>query len=214
MFNPRRTFLKSGVFLGAYITGQLSALSLVRAKPATHELFTAGNGLYNQLWFAQGFLDLNEEIQCAAEEKKQLIIIYEQKGCPYCKELHKLHLKHPRIEKFMKTNFRVVQLDVKGSREVTDFNGKTMSEKEFSRQWQIHFTPSLSFFPADPALVLTKTGKEAEAFRLTRFWKFFHFETVLRFVKSGAYKKDNLQDYLNKRVEGLKQTEKMVNFWE
>ena len=214
MFNPRRTFLKSGVFLGAYFAGHLSALSLVRAKPETDELFKAGNGLYSQPWFAQGFLDLGEEIQLAAEEKKQLIILYEQEGCPYCRELHKVNLKHPTIEKFMKAHFRVVQLDIKGSREVTDFNGKTMSEKKFSRQWQIHFTPSLSFFPADPALVLTKTDKEAEAFRLTGFWKVFHFETVLRFVKSGAYKKDNLQDYLNKRVEGLKQTEKMVNFWE
>lgn len=214
MFNPRRTFLKSGVFLGAYLTGQLSTLSIVRAKPGNDELFKGGNGLYSQPWFAQGFLDLGEEIQLAAEEKKQLIIIYEQEGCPYCKELHKVNLKHPSIEKFMKANFRVVQLDIKGSREVTDFNGKTMSEKEFSRQWQIHFTPTLSFFPADPALVMNKPSKEAEAFRLTGFWKVFHFETVLRFVKSGAYKKDSLQDYLNKRVEGLKQTGKTVKIWE
>jgi thioredoxin-related protein len=214
MFNPRRTFLKSGVFLGAYLAGQLSALSILRAKTDNDQLFKAGNGLYSQPWFAQGFLDLSEEIQLAAEEKKQLIIIYEQEGCPYCKELHKVNLKQPNIEKFMKVNFRVVQLDIKGSREVTDFNGKTMSEKEFSRKWQIHFTPTLSFFPANPALVMNKAGKEAEAFRLTGFWKVFHFETVLRFVKSGAYKKDSLQDYLNKRVEGLKQTGKTVKIWE
>jgi thioredoxin-related protein len=61
---------------------------------------------------------------------------------------------------------------------------------------------------------MNKAGKEAEAFRLTGFWKVFHFETVLRFVKSGAYKKDSLQDYLNKRVEGLKQTGKTVKIWE
>lgn len=213
MFHPRRTFLKAGVFFSAYMAGQFSNLSFARAKD-DDSLYRSGNGLYSQPWFEDGFLDLSEEVQLAKEEGKQLVIIYEQEGCPYCKELHKVNLKNPGIKKFMQENYRVIQLDIRGSREVTDFSGKTMSEKEFSRIWQIHFTPTLSFFPTDPALVLNKTGKEAEAFRLTGFWKVFHFETVLRFVKSGAYKKDSLQDYLNKRIEGLKQTGKSVKIWD
>ncbi|GJM00064.1 MAG: thioredoxin [Methyloligella sp.] len=213
MFHPRRRFLKTSVFFSAYMAGQLSQLSLAKAK-GDDDLFKSGNGLYSQPWFEDGFLDLAEEIQLAAQDGKQLVIIYEQEGCPYCKELHQVNLKNPAIKKFMQENYRVIQLDIRGSREVTDFEGKTFSEKEFSRKWQVNFTPTLSFFPADPALVLNKKGKEAEAFRLTGFWKVFHFETVLRFVKSGAYKKDTLQDYLNERIKGLKETGKSVKIWD
>lgn len=213
MFHPRRTFLKAGIFFSAYMASQVSNLSFALAKKDDN-LYRSGNGLYSQPWFEDGFLDLGEEIQLAKEEGKQFVIIYEQEGCPYCKELHKVNLKNPAIKKFMQENYRVIQLDIRGSREVTDFTGKTMSERAFSRKWQINFTPTLSFFPADPTLVLNKTGKDAEAFRLTGFWKVFHFETVLRFVRSGAYKKGTLQDYLNKRIEGLKETGKTVKIWD
>ena len=214
MFKPRRTFLKSGLFFSAFVAGQLSRLPIASAKTGDDDLFKAGNGLYSQPWFAQSFLDLGEELQLAADEKKQLVLLYEQEGCPYCKELHKVNLKHPGIASFMKAHFRVVQLDIRGSREVTDFQGKTVSEKEFARQWQVHFTPTLSFFPADPSSVMGKSGKQAEAFRLTGFWKVFHFETVLRFVHSGAYKKDSLQDFLNKRIEKMNQDGEPVKIWE
>lgn len=213
MLYPRRTFLKAGAVFGTFMAGNFYSLSLASAKDEA-KLHKGGNGLYSQPWFEDGFLDLGEEVQLAANEGKQLIIIYEQEGCPYCKELHKVNLQNPSIKSFMQANFRVIQLDIRGSREVTDFAGKTYSEKEFARKWQVNFTPTLSFFPIDPKMVLNKTGKDAEAFRLTGFWKVFHFETVLRFVKSGAYKKDRLQDYITQRIQKLKDSGKSVKIWD
>lgn len=222
----RRTYIKSGAAIGGLlVSGALAGLSKLASAGALSGASTVssladsgvmvgGNGLYIQPWFEDSFLDLSDELNSAAEDGKQLVIIYEQAGCPYCKELHKVNLAEPVISKFMQKHYRVVQLDIRGSREVTDFKGKTMSEKEFARQWQINFTPTLSFFPADVKAVADKKGRDAEAFRLTGYWKPFHFETVLRFVKSGSYKDSTLQNYLSKRIESLKKQGRPIKIWD
>ena len=206
----RRAVLKTGLILGP-----LLALAPPKSSFATQkdEVLKGGNGLYVQPWFVDGFLDLAEELEEAEQDGKQLILLYEQAGCPYCKELHKVNFANDDIQSFMKKHFRLVQLDIKGSREVTDFSGQTMSERAFSQQWNIHFTPTLSFFPRQKANVMGKSGREAEAFRLTGYWKPFHFETVLHFVHSGSYKNENLQSYLSNRVKNMKKNGKQVELW-
>lgn len=208
----RRAFLKTslanaGLYFGSLL-GAGSGMSLfgverIAARAADAEVATGANGLYVQPWFEDSFLDMKEELEAASLAKKQLIILYEQAGCPYCKDLHRVNLARPEIATYMQENYHVVQLDIRGSREVVDFTGKTLSETAFSRQAQIHFTPTLSFFPRSEAKVIGKTGREAEAFRLTGYWKPFHFETVLRFVREGAYKEENLQSYLSERLKAL-----------
>jgi len=206
----RRAVLKTGLILGS-----LSALVPTKSSFATQKekVLKGGNGLYVQPWFEDSFLDLSEELEEAEQTGKQLVLLYEQAGCPYCKELHKVNLADDAIQSFMKKHFRVVQLDIKGSREVTDFSGQTMTERTFSQKWNIHFTPTVSFFPRQKANVIGKTGREAEAFRGTGDWKPFHFETVLHFVHSGSYKNENLQSYLSNRVKDMKKNGQSVDLW-
>lgn len=206
----RRTFLSASAIWGSFVVGFKHSNAL---ETNTEDVAKGANGLYVQPWFEDSFLDLNDELNEASANNQQLVLIYEQSGCPYCKELHKVNLAKPSIRTFMQKHFRVVQLDIKGSREVTDFAGKSMSEREFSRLWNIHFTPTLSFFPRDKSKVIGKSGKEAEAFRLTGYWKPFHFETVLHFVHSGSYKQDNLQSYLSDRVKALQKNGEKINIW-
>lgn len=228
----RREFLKSGIAHVSLLLSGFAGLNLVMrgyglstAVAAEGEqdaadqagkaaVKTGANGLYVQPWFEDSFLDLGEELEAASLENKQLVLLYEQTGCPYCKELHRVNLARPEIASYMQQNYRVVQIDIRGSREVTDFKGTSLSEKDFARQAQIHFTPTLSFYPRRPAKVLGKNGKDAEAFRLTGYWKPFHFETVLRFVRDGAYKEENLQSYLGARLEALKKEGRPLPVWD
>lgn len=222
----RRTYIKAGTaFGGLLISGAIAGLTKLASAGvlssgstvsaiADGGVMVGGNGLYIQPWFEDSFLDLGDELKGAADDGKQLVVIYEQAGCPYCKELHRVNLAEPVIRDFMQKHYRVVQLDIRGSREVTDFKGKTMSEKEFARLWQINFTPTLSFFPADAKAVAGKEGRDAEAFRLTGYWKPFHFETVLRFVNSGSYKDSTLQNYLSNRIESLKKQGRPIKIWD
>ncbi len=206
----RRALLKTGLILGSFFALMQARSSFANQRD---EVLKGGNGLYVQPWFEDSFLDLVEELDEAEKSGKQLILLYEQAGCPYCKELHKVNFAKDAIQSFMKKHFRVIQLDIKGSREVTDFSGQTMTERAFSQTWNIHFTPTLSFFPRQKANVIGKSGREAEAFRLTGYWKPFHFETVLHFVHTGSYKNENLQSYLSNRVKDMKKNGKQVELW-
>lgn len=202
----RRIFLKTGLSqMALMMTGYLGLGAAVSRATEKNEVATGANGLYVQPWFEDSFLDMAEELELASTDGKQLVLIYEQAGCPYCKDLHRVNLAKPEIAGFLQNHFRVVQIDIRGSREVTDFAGKPMTEKEFAQAAQIHFTPTLSFFPKQANKALGKTGREAEAFRLTGYWKPFHFETVLRFVHDGSYKDENLQSYLRERIQRLKE---------
>ncbi len=74
------------------------------------------------------------------------MIMWELKGCPYCKETHFVNFAQPRIADYVKTNFEVLQLNIIGSRKVTDFDGTELSEKELAAKYGVRFTPTFQFF--------------------------------------------------------------------
>ena len=75
-------------------------------------------GLHVQPWFRDTFLNLAEDMAEAKSEGKQLVIMWEQKGCPYCREMHRVSLRIPDIVDYIKKHFFVVQLNLWGDREV------------------------------------------------------------------------------------------------
>jgi len=46
----------------------------------------------------------------------------------------------------VKANFEVLQLNIIGSRKVTDFDGTELSEKDLAAKYGVHFTPTFQFF--------------------------------------------------------------------
>ncbi|MYK58987.1 MAG: thioredoxin fold domain-containing protein, partial [Rhodospirillaceae bacterium] len=116
----------------------IAAVAIVFALAAAakaDEVKVGGDGLYHQDWFLQSFLDLREDLQESADAGKRLVILWEQKGCPYCKELHQVNFVDPAIRKYLLDNFVVLQLDIWGARPVTDFDGTEMSEKKLARRY-------------------------------------------------------------------------------
>lgn len=60
-------------------------------------LAEVGNdGLHKQPWFHQSFLELADDVHEAADEGKFLVVLIEQSGCPYCRELHEVNFKTQR----------------------------------------------------------------------------------------------------------------------
>lgn len=57
------------------------------------------------------------------------------------------NLRIPKIVSYIKRNFFVLQLNLRGSGKVTDFDGETLSEKDLTRKHKIFFTPTIQFFP-------------------------------------------------------------------
>ena len=107
------------------------------------------DGLHKTHWMQDTFLDLREDLDEANADGKRYMIIVEQRGCIYCRRMHTDIFPTPEIDSIISDNFFVVQLNMFGDREVTDFDGETLSEKDIMFKWGVNFTPTLMFFPQD-----------------------------------------------------------------
>ena len=124
------------------------------------------DGLHKTDWMQTTFKDLREDLQTANEQGKRLMVIVEQRGCIYCTEMHEEVFPRPEISDYISDNYFVVQMNLHGATEITDFDGEELSEREAARKWGVMFTPTMMFFPeevpgnvsADEAAVATMPG--------------------------------------------------------
>src|ERR1700687_5259927 len=121
------------------------AASLAASGARAEEPMLTDDGLYKQPWFLESFLDLSDDLEAAAKEGKRFAIMWELKGCPYCKETHFVNFAQPQSSDYVKNNFEILQFNIIGSRKVTDFNGAEMSEKELAAKYGVRFTPTFQF---------------------------------------------------------------------
>lgn len=154
------------------------------------------DGLYVQPWLTDSFLELADDLDEATAEGKDLLVLFEQKGCPYCRELHQVNFARDEIVSHLKQHFVVVQLNLWGAREVVDLNGTPLEERELAAQWGINFTPTSVIFAKEE-------GVAAEVFRMPGYFKPFHFLKSLEYVSSDAYKSQLFQRYLQAEFQTL-----------
>ncbi len=184
------------MFSARWLHGMTMALTLALAGGAAAAATGGGmlplpevgdDGLHKQPWFQETFLDLSEDLKEAADSGRRLVIIWEQRGCPYCKQTHEVNFRIPRIVDYVKNNFFVLQLNMWGDREVTDFDGEVTTEKRLARKWRVLFTPTFQFFPDSPEAAKGKSGGVAEVHRVPGYFKPFHFYFQFRYVKEKGY---------------------------
>ena len=186
----RRTVLKLGLVAAA-----VPARAFADGGPVLND-----DGLYEQPFFVQSFLDLAEDLETAAQAGKRFAVMWELKGCPYCKETHFVNFADPEIRGFVSGNFDILQLNFVGSREVTDFDGEAMEERELARKWGIRFTPTTMFFPESLDEVAGRPGNEAEVARMPGYFKPPHFLAMYRFVRQKAYADGTFNDFLRQNA--------------
>jgi thioredoxin-related protein len=107
------------------------------------------DGLHKTSWMRDTFKDLNEDLEEANAEGKRLLLMFEQRGCIYCRKMHQDVFPAAEISDFIEENYFVVQLNLHGDIEVTDFDGEVLSEKDMARKWGILFTPTMMFLPEE-----------------------------------------------------------------
>ena len=88
-----------------------------------------------------------------------------------------------------------------------------MEERALARRWQINFTPTIIFFPNDPAAVDGKIGRNAEIARMPGYFKPFHFLSMFEFVREGLYRDQSFQRYLQNKFEKLRAEGKDPDVW-
>lgn len=194
----RRTFLAA---LGLFAFG----------APAFAENI-GDDGLHKQPWFYDSFLEMAVDLEDAAAEGKGLIVLFEQRGCPYCRELHEVNYAIPEITDYQKEHYLTVQLNLWGDRKVTDFDGEEISEKDLAQKWLVNFTPTLIFF--SPESVGATSEEAAESFRMPGYFKPFHYGSALEYVMSGAYRDTGFQRFTRARFERLEAEGKHPSLWD
>ncbi|MGI9489615.1 MAG: thioredoxin family protein [Geminicoccaceae bacterium] len=181
--------------LALTLVGAMIASSPGNADEKIEPILT-DDGLYAQAWFLQSFLDLSEDLDEAKANGKRFAIMWELKGCPYCKDTHFINFADPEINAYVRNNFEILQLNYQGSRLVTDFDGEELEERALRQKYGIRFSPTLQFFPESSEEIAGETGQAAEAVRMTGYTKPNQFVGVFRFVKEKAYEEQTFQDYL------------------
>ncbi|WP_333832873.1 thioredoxin family protein [Rubrimonas sp.] len=126
------------------------ALGLSLALTAPAAAATIGeDGLHKEDWFALTFKDVREDIETAREQGKRLVLVFEQRGCIYCTKMHEEILSRPEVRDYIRDNFMVVQVNLFGDEEVTDLDGRSLTEKTAARRWAVIFTPTMLFMPEE-----------------------------------------------------------------
>ncbi|MEO1138048.1 MAG: thioredoxin family protein [Pseudomonadota bacterium] len=107
------------------------------------------DGLHKTEWMRDTFKDLSEDLEEANSEGKRLVVMVEQRGCIYCTKMHTEVFSRDEISNYIAENFFVVQLNLYGDTEVTDFDGEVLSEKAAAQKWGVLFTPTTLFLPPE-----------------------------------------------------------------
>jgi thioredoxin-related protein len=119
--------------------------------------------------------------------------------------MHRVNFENADIRSYIKKTFDVVQLNLWGDREVTDFDGQVLSEKKFARKYRVMFTPTILFIDE----------KGEEVVRMPGYFKPFHFKHIFVYAAEKGYVKEpNFQRWLGHKADELRAQGKTINLWD
>jgi len=152
------------------------------------------DGLHKTPWMETTFKDMTEDLEAANEQGKRLVIFFEQRGCIYCTKMHNEVFPDPEIEALITEKYYVVQMNLFGDEEVTDFDGTVLSEKKMARRWGVVFTPTILFMPEE-AGEEGNAGQAAVATMPGAFGKFTTYN-MFKWVSIRGYEtEEHFQKY-------------------
>jgi thioredoxin-related protein len=124
---------------------------------------------------------------------RPLLVLYEQRDCAQCDELHDDILKRKESAALL-ARFDVVLLDMWATTPVQTPDGRQSTAADWSKALNIQYAPTMVMFDA--------AGKEV--FRTDAYLKAFHLQSSMDYVLSGAYREQpSFQRYIQTRADAL-----------
>lgn len=152
---------------------------------------------------SQPFFDKRTDLRRVARAGKPLAVVFEQKGCEECAELHREGFSRAEVKQLV-AGFSMVQLDLAGGRALVTPDGSPTNESEWAKELKVTYAPSIVFFDA--------SGREV--FRAEGYLRPFHLASVFDYVASGAYREEpSFQRFIQKRADTLRHAGKPVDLW-
>ena len=160
------------------------------------------DGIYHYDWYHQSFLEMDDDLEEALGEGKVLMVKFDQTGCIYCERVALEILAEPAINAYVREHFVVVQLDIYGNRDITDFDGDTRPENEMARKWGVIFTPTIYFVGNE---VDGGTLPQASNVQMPGAFGKLTFLGFLQWVVERGYEKEEpFQKYFGRRINEIR----------
>lgn len=175
----------------------IAALALIATPALAAEL--GDDGLHKPDWLRETFKDLREDLAEANAEGKRLLITVEQRGCIYCTKMHEEVFPDPGIDALIRDHYFVVQMNLFGDVEVTDFDGTVLPEKDMAVRWGVMFTPTLIFLPEEVAA--DRTAAESAVAMMPGAFGKGTTAALLTWVRDHGYQNgEHFQKFLASRM--------------
>ena len=160
------------------------------------ETFIGDDGLHKTDWMRDTFRDMAEDLEEANAEGKRFMVIIEHRGCIYCTKMHEQVFPDPEVKAMIEDNYFVVQMNMFGDIEVTDFDGETLSEKDMISKWNIVFTPTMMFFDDELPPEGTTAAQAAVMTMPGAFGKFTTLSMFQYILEKGNEGDEHFQKYV------------------
>ncbi len=87
-------------------------------------------------------VSLADELAAALLRGEPLVVMVSLEGCPFCVVARNNYLGPLRAE----GHLNIVQVDMRTSRPLKDFQGQSLSHEQMTRRWAIKLAPTVLFF--------------------------------------------------------------------
>jgi len=125
--------------------------------------------------------DLKGDLADARQAGKTgILLMFEMDDCPFCERMKNTVLNQRQVQDYFRQHFIIYPMDTRGSIELTDFKGKSTTEKAFALEQRARATPTFIFYDTAGNEVTRFTGitQTADEFML-----------LGRYVVTGEYQK-------------------------
>ena len=138
---------------------------------------------FNDTWNA-----FDEELELAREEgKRGVFMFFEMDACPFCHWMKQEVLSRSDVQEYFRENFLNFPVDIEGALEVTTFDGKLMSQRDYAvLEHRVRATPVMLFFDLEGEVVHRYTGRTSGA---------AEFIQLGEYVASGAHEEMSFPAY-------------------
>lgn len=84
---------------------------------------------------------LPQELARAMQNKQPLVVMVSLDGCVFCRQA-----RHGHLSPMHKDGMVIVQVDMRSSQTVVDFEGRRLTHDQLTRTWKVSIAPTLLFF--------------------------------------------------------------------
>ncbi|BCB27902.1 hypothetical protein SKTS_27880 [Sulfurimicrobium lacus] len=132
--------------------------------------------------------------RAAKQAGKPLLVLFEQKQCLPCDELH-LDIFKRQESVALLDKFNIAQFDQWAATELVTPDGKASTARDWARALKVNYAPTMIFFD----------GEGRELFRAEAYLKAFHVQSALDYVASAAYRQyPEFQRFVEARGDAMR----------